>query len=159
MTESFTVGIGTSVVEGDLTVPGDAAGVVVFAHGSGSSRHSPRNQAVARTLQDHRFATLLLDMLSGEEDRAEAAGGRLRFDIGVLRDRLLRALDDLGHHSAVAGLPVGVVRGRTPVRGARCAGAGCRLGRRLVRPAPRVRRRPSVHPLRNHGRVVAAARG
>ena len=76
MTESFTVGIGTSVVEGDLTVPGDAAGVVVFAHGSGSSRHSPRNQAVARALQDHRFATLLLDMLSQEEDRAEAAGGR-----------------------------------------------------------------------------------
>ncbi|MEV6900332.1 hypothetical protein [Amycolatopsis sp. NPDC051372] len=76
MTESFTVGIGTSVVEGDLTVPGDAAAVVAFAHGSGSSRHSPRNQAVAQMLQDHRFATLLLDMLSQEADRAEAAGVR-----------------------------------------------------------------------------------
>jgi putative phosphoribosyl transferase len=123
MTESFTVGIGTSVVEGDLTVPGDAAGVVVFAHGSGSSRHSPRNQAVARTLQDHRFATLLLDMLSGEEDRAEAAGGRLRFDIGVLGDRLLRALDDLGHHRAVAGLPVGLFGASTGAAAALAAAA------------------------------------
>jgi putative phosphoribosyl transferase len=126
MTEPFTVGIGTSVVEGDLTVPGDAAGVVVFAHGSGSSRHSPRNQAVARTLQDHRYATLLLDMLSGEEDRAEAAGGRLRFDIGVLRDRLLRALDDLGHHPAVAGLPVGLFGAST--------GAAAALAAAAVRP-------------------------
>jgi len=123
MTESFTVGIGTSVVKGDLTVPGDAAGVVVFAHGSGSSRHSPRNQAVARTLQDYRFATLLLDMLSGEEDRAEAAGGRLRFDIGVLRDRLLRALDDLGHHPAVAGLPVGLFGASTGAAAALAAAA------------------------------------
>jgi putative phosphoribosyl transferase len=123
MTESFTVGIGTSVVEGDLTVPGDAAGVVVFAHGSGSSRHSPRNQAVARTLQDHRFATLLFDMLSEEEDRAEAAGGRRRFDIGLLRDRLLRALDDLGHHPAVAALPVGLFGASTGAAAALAAAA------------------------------------
>ncbi|RSD11678.1 dienelactone hydrolase family protein [Amycolatopsis eburnea] len=126
MTEPFTVGTGTSLVEGDLTVPADAAGVVVFAHGSGSSRHSPRNQAVARTLQDHRFATLLFDMLSSEEERAEAAGGRLRFDIGLLRDRLLRALDDLGRHSAVAGLPVGLFGAST--------GAAAALGAAAARP-------------------------
>lgn len=102
MTEPFTVDTETSVVEGDLTVPADATGVVVFAHGSGSSRHSSRNQAVARTLQDNRFGTLLFDLLSQEEDRAEAAGGRRRFDIGMLRDRLLQALDKLAGTPAVA---------------------------------------------------------
>ncbi|WP_037356028.1 dienelactone hydrolase family protein [Amycolatopsis orientalis] len=118
MTEPFAVGTGTSSAEGALTVPADAAGVVVFAHGSGSSRHSPRNQAVARTLQDHRFATLLFDLLSPDEDRGQA-----RFDIGLLRDRLLRAVDELGRHPGVAGLPVGLFGASTGAAAALSAAA------------------------------------
>ncbi|WP_406635267.1 dienelactone hydrolase family protein [Amycolatopsis sp. WGS_07] len=117
MTEPFTVG--TSPAEGDLTVPADAVGVVVFAHGSGSSRHSPRNQAVARALQDHRFATLLFDLLTPEEDRDD----QLRFDIDLLRDRLLRALDGLGRHPSVTGLPVGLFGASTGAAAALSAAA------------------------------------
>ncbi|GAB3387261.1 dienelactone hydrolase family protein [Amycolatopsis echigonensis] len=118
MTEPFAVGTGTSTAEGDLTVPADAIGVVVFAHGSGSSRHSPRNQAVARALQDHRFATLLFDLLSADEDNDQS-----RFDIGLLRDRLLRALDDLGRHPGVTGLPVGLFGASTGAAAALSAAA------------------------------------
>lgn len=117
MTEPFAVGAGTSSAEGELTVPADAAGAVVFAHGSGSSRHSPRNQAVARTLQDHRYATLLFDLLSQEEH------DRQRFDIGLLRDRLLRALDELSRHPAAGGLPVGLFGASTGAAAALSAAA------------------------------------
>lgn len=116
MTEPFTVG--AQAAEGDLTVPADAVGVVVFAHGSGSSRHSPRNQAVARALQDHRFATLLFDLLSAEEDTDDQ-----RFDIGLLRDRLLRALDELGRHPPTSGLPVGLFGASTGAAAALSAAA------------------------------------
>ncbi|WP_116205575.1 dienelactone hydrolase family protein [Amycolatopsis circi] len=118
MTEPFEVGTGTSSAEGDLTVPADAVGVVVFAHGSGSSRRSPRNQAVARTLQDHRFATLLFDLLSADEDHDEQ-----RFDIGLLRDRLLRALDELRRHPETSGLPVGLFGASTGAAAALSAAA------------------------------------
>jgi putative phosphoribosyl transferase len=75
---------------GDLTLPSDARGIVLFAHGSGSGRHSPRNQFVARVLSDAGFATLLMDLLTEQEDQESAA---LRFDIGLLTWRLLDATD------------------------------------------------------------------
>ncbi|MEV6622307.1 hypothetical protein AB0M83_17685 [Amycolatopsis sp. NPDC051106] len=121
ITESFTVGIGTSVVEGAFAVPVDAAGVVVLL--TVQVIRGTALQPGGRP--DHRFARLLFDMLSEEEDRAESAGGRRRFDIGLLRDRSLRALDDLGHHPAVAGLPVGLFGAST--------GRGCRAGGCAVR--------------------------
>ncbi|MFE0019425.1 dienelactone hydrolase family protein [Amycolatopsis sp. NPDC059021] len=108
MTVPFAIDHGATAVQGDLTVPADAAGVVVFAHGSGSSRHSPRNQAVAKTLQDNKFATLLFDLLSRDEEAADAAGGRLRFDAGLLAGRLVRAIDELARHDPVRGLPLGL---------------------------------------------------
>jgi len=86
---------------GDLTVPADATGVVVFAHGSGSSRKSPRNVAVARTLQDYRFATVLFDLLSPDEDDR-------RFDIDLLTERLLQVVDLVRGADSTAGLPVGL---------------------------------------------------
>ncbi|NKQ55049.1 alpha/beta hydrolase [Amycolatopsis sp. K13G38] len=86
---------------GDLTVPADAAGVVVFAHGSGSSRKSPRNVAVARTLQDYRLATVLFDLLSPDEDDR-------RFDIELLTARLLQVVDLVRGEEPTAGLPVGL---------------------------------------------------
>lgn len=76
-------------LEGDLAVPDDASGLVVFAHGSGSSRKSPRNNFVAETLRDHGLTTLLFDLLTEQEDRRYET----RFDIDLLADRLVDATD------------------------------------------------------------------
>ncbi|HUV18988.1 MAG TPA: phosphoribosyltransferase family protein [Ilumatobacteraceae bacterium] len=96
------VGIGGFSLPGHLTIPADAVGVVVFAHGSGSSRHSPRNQFVADQLQAAGLGTLTFDLLTD----AEAADRRNVFDIGLLGSRLLRATDWVRDHPAVAGLPI-----------------------------------------------------
>jgi putative phosphoribosyl transferase len=80
-------------LRGDWTVVESGAPLIVFAHGSGSSRHSPRNRAVASRLQADGFATLLLDLLTEAEEEAERAGGRLRFDVDQLADRLVAAVD------------------------------------------------------------------
>ena len=76
---------------GTLSIPEGAAGVVVFAHGSGSSRHSPRNEQVAEALNTAGFATLLFDLLTPEEEVLDIVTGRLRFDITLLADRLIAA--------------------------------------------------------------------
>jgi putative phosphoribosyl transferase len=99
---------GRVVLEGTLGVPSDAAGVVLFAHGSGSSRFSSRNRLVARVLRDAGFATLLLDLLSPAEEAVDDITRKLRFDIAMLADRLVSAIDWLGTQSDTAGLPVGL---------------------------------------------------
>ena len=76
---------------GELTMPPEAMGLVLFAHGSGSSRHSPRNQFVARKLQEAGLGTLLFDLLTAEEERSEAHTRHLRFNIELLSDRLIGA--------------------------------------------------------------------
>lgn len=77
-------------LEGELNLPPDASSLVLFAHGSGSSRHSPRNQSVARTLRhDGKIGTLLFDLLTAEEERAEAYTRHLRFNIPLLAERLM----------------------------------------------------------------------
>jgi len=76
------------ILEGNFTVPEGATGIVVFAHGSGSSRHSSRNQYVARELQKRGFATLLFDLLTAEEERIDMVTAHLRFDIDLLANRL-----------------------------------------------------------------------
>src|SRR6266568_1425786 len=81
------------VLEGSLIVPDGAQGVVLFAHGSGSSRHSPRNQFVARTLNNAGLATLLIDLLTAEEEVVDNRTRQLRFDIVLLADRLAAAID------------------------------------------------------------------
>jgi putative phosphoribosyl transferase len=80
-------------LEADLAVPPRATGLVVFAHGSGSSRHSPRNRAVARTLNEAGLGTLLLDLLTPGEETADARTGRLRFDVPLLAQRVAMAVD------------------------------------------------------------------
>src|ERR671928_2151021 len=80
-------------LEGNLAVPGSARGVVLFAHGSGSGRHSPRNRYVARALREAGLATLLVDLLTPEEEEVDLRTGHLRFDIGLLADRLAGATD------------------------------------------------------------------
>lgn len=78
-------------LSGELIIPPRAPGVVLFAHGSGSSRHSPRNQFVARTLREHGLGTLLFDLLTEEEEREDRFTGHIRFDINLLAERLLGA--------------------------------------------------------------------
>ena len=78
-------------LRGDLNIPATAQGVVLFAHGSGSSRHSPRNQFVARTIREAGVGTLLFDLLTKEEEAVDMHTAHLRFDIGLLAERLINA--------------------------------------------------------------------
>jgi putative phosphoribosyl transferase len=82
---------GPAVLSGSLTIPENAVGLVLFAHGSGSSRHSPRNQFVARTLNNGGLATLLFDLLTPEEEAADVRTREHRFNIGLLAERLVHA--------------------------------------------------------------------
>jgi dienelactone hydrolase len=101
------ISAGTVTVEGDLTVPAGARAAVVFAHGSGSSRFSPRNRFVAEALQDAGLATLLIDLLSRQEEAIDARTGHLRFDIGLLARRLVQATDWLRREPVTAGFALG----------------------------------------------------
>jgi putative phosphoribosyl transferase len=92
----------------DLALPVDAHGIVLFAHGSGSSRHSPRNQFVARVLQQSDFGTLLMDLLTEKEEFLDNQTREMRFDIGLLSKRLTATVDWLGTQPAYKHLPVGV---------------------------------------------------
>jgi putative phosphoribosyl transferase len=92
----------------DLVVPPGAPGVVLFAHGSGSGRHSPRNRYVASVLQQAGLATALVDLLTEEEERVDLRTRALRFDIGLLTDRLCELVDRLVENEETKGLPVGL---------------------------------------------------
>jgi dienelactone hydrolase len=94
------------LIDGDLVVPDRAAGLVVFAHGSGSSRFSRRNRSVAQVLESGGFATLLMDLLTRDEEQVDARTGEYRFDIPRLGDRVVAALDWTAGEPAVADLPV-----------------------------------------------------
>jgi putative phosphoribosyl transferase len=94
-------------LEADLALPANAKAVVLFAHGSGSSRFSGRNRAVARKLQHAGFATLLLDLLTAEEENAEARTGHFRFDIEMLSLRLAGATSWVAAQRDLDGLPIG----------------------------------------------------
>ena len=83
---------GQAALSGNLHIPDGAAALVLFAHGSGSSRHSPRNQFVARTLNNAGLATLLFDLLTPEEESVDARTGEFRFNIGLLAERLVHAI-------------------------------------------------------------------
>jgi putative phosphoribosyl transferase len=116
---------GRASLMGDLVLPKDARGVVLFAHGSGSSRHSSRNRYVARELQGMGLGTLLMDLLTSEEEEVDARTGHLRFDIGLLARRLVDAMAWLGADAATRGLSVG------------CFGASTGGGAALVAAAER----------------------
>jgi dienelactone hydrolase len=94
-------------LEATLAVPEGANGVIVFAHGSGSGRHSPRNRYVADQLVKASFGTLLLDLLTPTEERYDQQTADLRFDIDRLATRLAVAIDWLNEHEQAAALPVG----------------------------------------------------
>ena len=93
---------------GDLTLPLRTRGIVVFAHGSGSSRHSPRNRQVAAALQRAGYATLLMDLLTAEEEEVDQQTRELRFDIAALADRLTHAVDWVGARKDTEALPLAI---------------------------------------------------
>ena len=99
---------GGATLDGDLSLPAGAPGVVLFAHGSGSSRHSPRNRRVAAELQRRGLGTLLIDLLTADEERIDASTGHLRFDIGLLARRLAAVIDWLGAQDDTRDLAVGL---------------------------------------------------
>jgi dienelactone hydrolase len=107
----------------DLAIPIDAHGIVLFAHGSGSSRHSPRNQFVARVLQQSDFGTLLMDLLTEKEEAVDNQTRELRFDIGLLARRLTATVDWLGTQSAYKQLPIGIFGASTGAAAALVAAA------------------------------------
>src|SRR4051794_30049374 len=108
-------------LNGEMNIPPGAPGVVLFAHGSGSSRHSPRNQFVARTLREHGVGTLLFDLLTEDEEAEDRFTGHLRFDIGLLTDRLLGATRWL--HKKEPGMLIGYFGSSTGGAAALVAGA------------------------------------
>jgi dienelactone hydrolase len=91
--QSVHIPAGDAVLNGELMIPRDARGIVLFAHGSGSSRHSPRNQFVARVIREAGIATLLFDLLTAEEESVDVFTRHLRFDIDLLAERLVNATD------------------------------------------------------------------
>ena len=108
-------------LSGDLNLPSRASGLVLFAHGSGSSRHSPRNRAVAASLNDAGLGTLLLDLLTEEEEQAERYTRHLRFDIALLARRLAEVRHGLPRE--LADLPVGYFGASTGAAAALLAAA------------------------------------
>jgi putative phosphoribosyl transferase len=95
------------VLPGDLTLPSDPRGLVIFAHGSGGGRKSPRNREVAAILQRHGLATLLFDLLTLDEEAVDRRTAHLRFDIEFLAGRLIAATDWANGQAALARLPFG----------------------------------------------------
>jgi len=102
-----TVRVGAVDLDGYLSIPTDATGVVVFAHGSGSSRHSPRNRYVADVLNEGALATLLIDLLNADEQEVDLQTARLRFDIPFLANRLVGITQWLRDQPQVSGLKIG----------------------------------------------------
>jgi putative phosphoribosyl transferase len=120
--------VGAVVLEADIAVPERPQRVVLFVHGSGSSRHSPRNRYVAGELQTAGLATVLVDLLTPEEERIDARTAEFRFDIGLLADRVMGLTDWLGDNEATAALDLGYFGASTGAAAA-LMGAAARPGR------------------------------
>lgn len=105
--QSVKVLVGPLALEGDLSIPLEPRGIVLFAHGSGSSRQSPRNRRVAQELQQGHLATLLFDLLTAEEEKEDQYTGHLRFDIELLAQRLAGATEWVRHQGQLRDLRIG----------------------------------------------------
>ncbi|MEV4809852.1 dienelactone hydrolase family protein [Micromonospora avicenniae] len=103
-----TIPVRNAELVADVILPTESVGVVLFAHGSGSSRHSPRNVAVARVLNQRALGTVLVDLLTPAEDTVDSRTAELRFNIELLADRLAAIVDWLGAEQATRGLPIGL---------------------------------------------------
>lgn len=121
--QDIRIPIGELELEGSLAFPAPVAGLVMFAHGSGSSRHSPRNRHVAAMLHERGLATLLFDLLTAEEERIDEADATLRFDVEMLAERLVEATDSIIATGHARGLPIGYFGGSTGAAAALIAAA------------------------------------
>jgi len=121
--ESIAIPVGQRQIEADLRVPEQASGLVMFAHGSGSSRFSPRNRYVAEQLQHAGLATALADLLTPAEEQADARTGELRFDIGLLAARLAALTDWLAGQEPTVSLSLGIFGASTGAAAALVAAA------------------------------------
>lgn len=122
---SVTIPAGEVILQGELVIPYEAKGLIVFAHGSGSGRFSSRNQWVASKLRQHLFATLLFDLLTEDEEKIYSK----RFDIGLLSDRLVQVTQWLLKHESAASMPIGFFGASTGAAAA--LKAASRLGKKV----------------------------
>ena len=122
-TKEIGIPAGAHTLAGVLELPSKPLGVVVFAHGSGSSRLSPRNRSVAEDLRGAGFATLLLDLLTAQEEQEDVRTGALRFDIPLLADRVVAAIDRVAGDERLVDLPVGCFGASTGAAAAMVAAA------------------------------------
>lgn len=118
-----TIPAGDAQLTADLLVPAEPTGVVLFAHGSGSSRHSPRNVAVAHVLNRSALGTVLVDLLTPAEDAVDARTAELRFDIGLLAGRLAAIVDWLAAERPFGAVPIGLFGASTGAAAALVAAA------------------------------------
>ncbi|MET8350685.1 MULTISPECIES: dienelactone hydrolase family protein [unclassified Micromonospora] len=120
---TVTIPIGDAQLPADLMLPAQPVGAVLFAHGSGSSRHSPRNVAVARTLNARGLGTVLADLLTPTEDEEDARTAELRFDIGLLAGRLAGIVDWMAAERPAGDVPIGLFGASTGAAAALVAAA------------------------------------
>jgi alpha-beta hydrolase superfamily lysophospholipase len=123
VSEDLIIPLGDIELEGTLAIPEPAAGLVMFAHGSGSSRHSPRNRHVAAMLHERGLATLLFDLLTANEERIDEIDTTLRFDVDMLAQRLVDATDSIVASGRSRDLPIGYFGGSTGAAAALIAAA------------------------------------
>ncbi len=121
--DQVTIDMDGFELNGTLTIPAGATAIVIFAHGSGSSRHSLRNRYVARVLNDAGLATLLMDLLTSDEEVRDAITGELRFDISLLAERVIGATDWLEERGETRNLTVGYFGASTGAAAALVAAA------------------------------------
>lgn len=121
--KELLIPVGDVRLEGTLMMPAHATGLVLFAHGSGSSRHSPRNHHVATILNERRLGTLLFDLLTADEERIDALDASIRFDVELLADRLIGATESLLARRIVGDVPIGYFGGSTGAAAALIAAA------------------------------------
>lgn len=123
LARNVSIAAGDATLEGDLALPDDARGLVVFVHGSGSGRFSPRNRHVARILNRAGFATLLADLLTPEEELIDERSSALRFDIPMLAERTTYMIDWVKARADLAALPLGLFGASTGAAAAIIAAA------------------------------------
>jgi putative phosphoribosyl transferase len=128
--QSVEIPVGEVILSGELKIPARSGGIVLFAHGSGSSRFSPRNQQVAETIRKSGIATLLFDLLTEGEEAVDISTLQLRFDIGLLAKRLAGAVEWLSRVEAARGLNIGFFGSSTG--GGAALVATAELGERIM---------------------------
>ena len=128
MNRAVQIDLPGAVLSGELTIPEEASGLVIFAHGSGSSRHSPRNRFVAQRINAQGLGTLLVDLLTAEEEEADEVTREMRFDIGLLARRVAQVVAWAGRQKQTAPLLIGLFGAGTGAAAALVAAAGLLAG-------------------------------